>query len=126
MNITIDNKELTINTVNDLMEAQGKLLEAFASSLLGTRESIRKEVEREILQSAGYDPDVYEIDDLSDWLLDMSKHDLVGKDTEEIREEVLNEALSDTEYDSIEEMQEAIEEFQRVLQNVANEISDYV
>ena len=130
MNITIENKELSINTVSELMAAQNKLLEAFAESLVGTRESlkaelkaeVREEVEQELVDKAG----VGSIEELNEWLDDMRLSGYIGKDGDEIKSEVMQEAFQNTDYEDVEEMQDAIEDMQRAFECVYDEIREYI
>jgi hypothetical protein len=100
------------------------LLEAFAESLMGTRESIknevreevRGEVEQEVLKYTPFE----NFSDLTEWLYAMNELGIVGKYEEEITERAVEGLLEYTDYSSIDEMTSRIEE----LENAMSEIRD--
>ena len=121
MNVTIGTQELAINSINDLCHAQSKLLEVFAESLVGTKERIRKDVELDILSHAS--GRFSNIKELTDWLDNMDRIEILGLSEEEIKDMAVRDALSMTDYESIEEMQDAIEAYQSALINIQDNIN---
>ena len=132
MNITIENKEMTVSTVKELMEAQSKLLEAFAQSIMGTREAIKEEVREEVrdevikdILSKSGDLNIG-VDDFTAWLDEMNSCGFMGLSDDDIREKVMHDALSSTDYSDIEEMTDALDEMQRAFSEVYDAISEYI
>ena len=128
MNITIENKEMSIATISDLIAAQAELMQKFAESLIGTRESIKQEVKEEVEQEFmnGIDLGGLTTDEFKGWLDEMSAAGYIGMGDDEIAEKVMRDALSHTDYSSVEEMQEAIEEMGRAFEAVHDAIYDYI
>lgn len=122
MNVSINGQELSINSVDDLRSAQSKLLEAFAESLMGTRESIknevreevRDEVEQEVLKYTPFE----NFSDLTEWLYAMNELGIVGKYEEEITERAVEGLLEYTDYSFIDEMTSRIEELEDAMREI--------
>lgn len=124
MNISIENKELSINNAEDLMAAQRNLLEAFTESLLRSseKEKERDEMEERLLKASG----VETLDDLVEWLEDMSRAGYAGLSAEEIRNEVVAEALSNTDFDSVGELIDRMDDYSRAIENIYSEVSEFM
>ena len=125
MKAVIGEKELEIKSIGSLVQAVGMLLESFAESLMGSKEELKEEAYKEILAHTPLDADLQtSVKELTDWLDEMDNIGLIGCSEEEIKRKAIEDELTYTDYDSIEEIMEKLEEYERAFEVIKDAVDN--